>query len=231
MGTFWALISVFAIKVLKPKFTQKIHPKELLNELFKKRPRSSQMSERYGPNFAPGSFARKQSIRLVYMLRALSRGRNHDWAAYCICGDYFSSFEDPEIYGSKIRTIYCGFWLLKLVLCTSSVDSSSCLNRQRKAKPTAAASKRGFGKYGTSVAGDVEIAIAAAVAAAAAAAAVLLLLLLLCCCRCCAAAAASAAAAAALAAASVPCCCCCGGGYRFHMMKKRRAVGRRWSWT
>ena len=37
-----------------------------------------------------------------------------------------------------------------------------------KAKPTAAASERGFGKYGRSIAGDVEIAIAAAVAAAAA---------------------------------------------------------------
>ena len=34
------------------------------------------MSERLGPNFAPGSFALQQSIRLVYMLRALSRGRN-----------------------------------------------------------------------------------------------------------------------------------------------------------
>ena len=45
-----------------------------------------------------------------------------------------------------------------------------------KAKPTAAASERGFGKYGRSIAGDVEIAIAAAVAAAAASAA--------CCCRC-----------------------------------------------
>ena len=28
------------------------------------------------PNFAPGSFALQQSVRLVYMLRALSRGRN-----------------------------------------------------------------------------------------------------------------------------------------------------------
>ena len=34
------------------------------------------MSERFGPNFAPGSFALQQSIRLVYTLRALSRGRN-----------------------------------------------------------------------------------------------------------------------------------------------------------
>ena len=33
------------------------------------------MSEQFGPNFAPGSFALKQSIRLVYTLRALSRGR------------------------------------------------------------------------------------------------------------------------------------------------------------
>ena len=34
------------------------------------------MSERFGPNFAPGSFALQQSIRLVYMLLASSRGRN-----------------------------------------------------------------------------------------------------------------------------------------------------------
>ena len=34
------------------------------------------MSEQFGPNFAPGSFALQQSIRLVYTLRALSRGRN-----------------------------------------------------------------------------------------------------------------------------------------------------------
>ena len=34
------------------------------------------MSEQFGPNFAPGSFTLQQSIRLVYALRALSRGRN-----------------------------------------------------------------------------------------------------------------------------------------------------------
>ena len=34
------------------------------------------MSERFGPNFAPGSFALQQSIRLVYTLQALSRGQN-----------------------------------------------------------------------------------------------------------------------------------------------------------
>ena len=47
-----------------------------MNELDKKRPRTSQMSERFGPNFAPGSFTLQQSIRLVYTLRALSRGQN-----------------------------------------------------------------------------------------------------------------------------------------------------------
>jgi len=47
-----------------------------LNELYKKRRGTSQMSEQFGPNFAPGSFALQQSIRLVYTLRALSRGRN-----------------------------------------------------------------------------------------------------------------------------------------------------------
>ena len=47
-----------------------------MNELDKKRPGTSRMSERFGPNFAPGSFALQQSIRLVYTLRALSRGRN-----------------------------------------------------------------------------------------------------------------------------------------------------------
>ena len=47
-----------------------------LNELYKKRPGTSQMSEIFGPNFAPGSFALRQSIRFVYTLRALSRGRN-----------------------------------------------------------------------------------------------------------------------------------------------------------
>ena len=61
----------------KPKFTQEIHPNELnWTNLTKKRPGTSQMSERFGPNFAPGSFALQQSIRLVYTLRALSRGRN-----------------------------------------------------------------------------------------------------------------------------------------------------------
>ena len=34
------------------------------------------MSEQSGPNFAPGSFALQQSVRLVYTPRALSRGRN-----------------------------------------------------------------------------------------------------------------------------------------------------------
>ena len=48
-----------------------------LNELDKKkRPGNSPMSERFGPNFAPGSFALQQSERLVYTLRALARGRN-----------------------------------------------------------------------------------------------------------------------------------------------------------
>ena len=40
-----------------------------------------------------------------------------------------------------------------MVLC---IIDWSCLRRQRKAKPTAAASERGFGKYGRSIAGDVE---------------------------------------------------------------------------
>ena len=47
-----------------------------MNELYKKRRGTSQMSEQFGPNFAQGSFALQQSIRLVYTLRALSRGRN-----------------------------------------------------------------------------------------------------------------------------------------------------------
>ena len=34
------------------------------------------MLERFGLNFVPGSFALQQSIRLIYALRALSRGRN-----------------------------------------------------------------------------------------------------------------------------------------------------------
>ena len=68
--------SVFAIKLFKPKFTKKNPPEGTkLNELDKKRAGTSQMSERFGPNFAPGSFALQQSIRLVYTLRALSRGR------------------------------------------------------------------------------------------------------------------------------------------------------------
>ena len=41
----------------------------------KKRPGTSQMIERFGPNFAPGLFALQQSVQLVYMLRALSRGQ------------------------------------------------------------------------------------------------------------------------------------------------------------
>ena len=47
-----------------------------MNELYKKGRGTSQMSEQFGPNFALGSFALQQSIRLVYTLRALSRGRN-----------------------------------------------------------------------------------------------------------------------------------------------------------
>ena len=39
------------------------------------------MNERFGPNFAPGSFALQQSLRLVYTLRALSRGRNRSTRA------------------------------------------------------------------------------------------------------------------------------------------------------
>ena len=46
-----------------------------LNELDKKRTGTSQMSKRFGPNFAPGSFALQQCIQLVYTLRALSRDR------------------------------------------------------------------------------------------------------------------------------------------------------------
>ena len=42
-----------------------------MNKLDKKRPGTSQTSERFRPNFAPSSFALQQSIRLVYMLRAL----------------------------------------------------------------------------------------------------------------------------------------------------------------
>ena len=34
------------------------------------------MSGRFGPNFAPRSFALQQSVRLVHALRTLSRGRN-----------------------------------------------------------------------------------------------------------------------------------------------------------
>ena len=48
-----------------------------MKDLDKKRPGTSQMSERFGPNVAPGSFALQQSIRFVYTPRALSRGRNH----------------------------------------------------------------------------------------------------------------------------------------------------------
>ena len=48
-----------------------------LNELDKKNgPELPRMSERFVPNFAPGSFALQQSIRLVYTLRSLSRGQN-----------------------------------------------------------------------------------------------------------------------------------------------------------
>ena len=68
---------MFAIKVVRPKFTKKNPPEGTkLNELYKKRRGTSQMSEQFGPHFAPGSFALQQSIRLVYTLRALSRGRN-----------------------------------------------------------------------------------------------------------------------------------------------------------
>ena len=59
---------MFAIKKIKARIHSKISPPEgtKLNELDEKRPGTSQMSERLGPNFAPGSFA----------LQALSRGRN-----------------------------------------------------------------------------------------------------------------------------------------------------------
>ena len=69
--------SEVATKVVRPKFTQKNPPEGTkLNELYKKRRGTSQMSEQFGPNFAPGSFALQQSIGLVYTLRALSRGQN-----------------------------------------------------------------------------------------------------------------------------------------------------------
>ena len=47
-----------------------------MNELDEKRRQIAQMLERFGLNFVPGSFALQQSIRLIYALRALSRGRN-----------------------------------------------------------------------------------------------------------------------------------------------------------
>ena len=68
--------SVFATKKFKPKFTKKPTRGTKLNELDKKRTGTSQMSKRFGPHFAPGSFALQQCIRLVYTLRALSRDRN-----------------------------------------------------------------------------------------------------------------------------------------------------------
>ena len=78
------IVECFVITFFKPKFNQEINPRELhckLNELVKKRPGTSQMSERFGPNLAPDSFALQQSIRLVYTLRALSRGRNRSTRA------------------------------------------------------------------------------------------------------------------------------------------------------
>ena len=64
--------SVFAIKVVRPKFTQNPPEGTKLNELYKKRRGTSQMSEQFGPNFGQGPFALQQLIRLVYTLRALS---------------------------------------------------------------------------------------------------------------------------------------------------------------
>ena len=71
-ATYCSVVSTLMLGVLHAIQNKK----KLLNELDKKRPGTSQMSERFGPNFVPGSFALQQSIRLVYMLRALSRGRN-----------------------------------------------------------------------------------------------------------------------------------------------------------
>ena len=44
-----------------------------MNELDKKWPGTSQMSERFGPNFAPGSFALQQSTRTIVGLLAYRR--------------------------------------------------------------------------------------------------------------------------------------------------------------
>ena len=88
-----------------------------------------------------------------------------------------------------------------------------------KAKPTAAAIERGFGKYGRSIAGDVEspslLPLLLLLLLAAAAAVLLLLLLLRLLLD--------------TAAASSCCSCCCGGGggSRFHMMEKPPRPRRR----
>ena len=128
-----------------------------------------------------------------------------------ISGDYLSSFEDPEIYEWKIKTIYCVFWFLKLVLY--SIDWCSCLRRQRKSEDNGCRERARFRQVREEYRRRCRIAIAAAVGATAtAAAAVLMLLLLLL-----------------LLAASGCCsyCCCCGGGYRVHTMEKPSQPRRR----
>ena len=46
-----------------------------MNELDKQRPGTSQMSERFGPNFAPGSCACQRSIRLAYMVQLYAEAK------------------------------------------------------------------------------------------------------------------------------------------------------------
>ena len=153
-----------------------------------------------------------------------------------ISGDYFSSFEDPEIYGWKTRTIYCVLWFLNWFYVVL-IGLLVCVV-QGKAKQTAAAIERGFRKYGRSIASDVESPSPLPS----------LLLLpppppLCCCCCCCCCCCSSycpcccfcclllpllAAAAAAAAAASSAAPAIASIWWRSHL---RRAEGRRWSST
>ena len=85
-----------------------------LNELDKKRTGTSQMSKRFGPHFAPGSFALQQCIRLVYTLRALSRDRNRATRATRVNQDAHTQKEHTHARQRRHNSQPKGSWPLLL---------------------------------------------------------------------------------------------------------------------
>ena len=154
-----------------------------MNELCKKRCGTFQMSEQFGPNFAPGSFALKQSIRLVYTLRALSRGRTAQpgqrGTTRCTHTERAHTRSATETQHNSQPETPKGSWPLLLLLlccccaaavlllcccCFSTRDGSRCTTTSQQTVFR-------FAFYGTHAGASNGTAAAAAVVATAAAAA------------------------------------------------------------